>query len=1222
MDSNGGAQVISALEVIYSVKSNNEQRLESQRFLDNVKLQEESPLWGYEIALNNSSNFIVKHFGLGLLTHALKTHWNNYDAQRRIALRKWIMELNYRVTNEDPRYIKEKLAFLWVEVAKRSWGEALKGGEPTDELLTESWVDMDNNLSELWNINQASREVTLIIFRILFEDVFLLDDMIVLKRMTIIQPLCVMIVCPMEVFASKYKFTEKWTLFRSSNDGWFKTWIDELNIALGENNQEYVVRLLETLKTCLNWPLSEVIIRNDVISTLLRCFLSDIPKAQSMALDSMHILLTRPYSNDDHYKSVINNVFNNMDTLEKVYDSLQFDAKNGIDEAKYPIIKKFVDMISCLYVCVFKVDDNENQVEKYLRLVLKATYNESLIVSGLTLDLWCSCLRNDNFLPYLEKYIIPDLLQYAADALIYYEQIPDHVSKIFAETDFQSKTEFQSFCSSYRKNIRDIIRLISCVKLDLSYEWLNVRLNSYFSSQYGQQVLSSTFLDLKSEPYLSALSQFMIIECFINGCIRWKIWYTNSEDYDAKLDDILNKLEMLSNQLIALNIREPLLLKKEIQNFALFLTMLKDNVLFTLLEKIITTATMDYPGIDEENNSEEYEAVRELRYACGIELNRMALLMPESLKSIYADLESVVSRILPKLSYHEKISFKSFLLTIVLKSSLDRKEERFAELVDSELVAWSDKSTEVGLSDLPWFMERLGIVKIAEYFQRRNIDENSDLLSIPIDEEGKQLKMELTKRWQTLFPVRATRMFIHYSMQSVKKDSEFKMLQDMWRPRIVPILPYILRLLYQLQSYHDPENWKELPNVVQSFVKYSTVERFWEAGASNKSKDEFIDEHMKAMHTLRDFADSVGHIVRYTREYTLLVVAAISSLGSVFFDIDEMPELLFNSIAIYKPDRNEISPGVSTHGWKHILNVAIRPILKNCPDECASKFMPVFLPKLFNTLDVILCEKWSKVMQGHETEPIPTDDEEMTEEILEENLLRQLTTVVVLILIDSVGQNGSSSKSKLNSHQIKMRKTIFEDINLLAPFLKLLNHLISFKDTKCSFNAVLLMKSCLADVLIKNESVDEFFTVEVMKTLLVNLTANNSNRDSFYEGMYVFTVLFLTLYKEYKSTRQYLYEISHGYDTEKLYENLRKVDNFKNQRALMVDYFDYIRRNNGTSNDNDDDVVADERKRQEKREANLLKATQKLVQKNKGPTDLLDDPSTENDAMGNLFGSA
>ena len=66
--------------------------------------------------------------------------------------------------------------------------------------------------------------------------------------------------------------------------------------------------------------------------------------------------------------------------------------------------------------------------------------------------------------------------------------------------------------------------------------------------------------------------------------------------------------------------------------------------------------------------------------------------------------------------------------------------------MDPELLAWSDKTTVVGLSDLHWFMERLGIVQIAEYFQRRDIDENSDLLSIPIDDEGKELKSELHNR--------------------------------------------------------------------------------------------------------------------------------------------------------------------------------------------------------------------------------------------------------------------------------------------------------------------------------------------------------------------------------------------------------------------------------------------------------------------------------------------
>lgn len=1218
MDSSGASQVVAALELIYDPKSDNLKRLEAQKFLDDVKNREESPFWGYEIALNNPQNSILKHFGLGLLVNALRKNWSTYNEEKRITLRKWIIELNYRVQDDDPRYIREKLAFLWVEIAKRTWGEALKVDEPSDQQLTESWVDMDSNLTELWQMNEASRELALIIFRTLFEDTFLLEDVTILKRLPIIQPLCIMIVCPMDIFSVKYKYSGKWEMFKSNSEGWFALFTRELNHALDMNNDHYIIRLLETLKSCLNWPLSDVIISNDVFAALLKCLTKDLPKAQSIALDSIHILLTRPYSNNDHYIHIVNRVFDSMSLMDTIYSQLQFDPSEEIDEAKYPIMKKFVDMITCLYTCVLKISDLRN-IETYMKLVLKTTYNPSLIVSGLSLDLWCACLRNDDFLPILDKLVIPDLLEFAGNALIYYEQIDDHVSKKFVEVDFQSTSEYENYCSSYRKRIRDIIRLISCVQLDFAYDWLCARLNTYFSSQYGQQVLNSTYLDHKSEPYLSALTQFMIVECFINGCIRWKIWHTDESTFNQKLDTILSKVETLSNQLLALNLREPLLLKKQIQNFALFLTILKDNVLFTLLEKIITTATLDYPEIDLTDKNEQSDAVRDLRYACGIELNRMALLMPNSLEPIYQDLENVVAGILPKLSSHETISFKSFLLTIVLKSHLEHKEEKFAQLVDPELAAWSDKSTVVGLTDLPWFLERLGIVRIAEYFQKRGIDENSDLLAIQMDDDGRKLKADLTQHWQTIFPVRATRMFIHYSMQSVKGDEEFKMLQKLWKPRIVPILPYILRLLYQLQSYHNPENWVSLPTVVQSFVRISTVERFWEAGATNKSKDEFIDEHNKALQTVRDFADSVGHIVRYTREYVLLVISSMSGLGSIFFEVDNLANLILDSIAIYT-NNGEISPGVSTHGWKHIVNVAIRPMLRNCPDESAPKFMAEFLPKLFKTLDQLLEKKWSAYSQS-EVNPPPRDEDEMTEEILEENLLRQFTTVVVRLLIDSIGQVGShaqASKMRLSIHQMKMRRIIFGDINILAPFLRLLNRLISVRDSKCSFNSILILKSCLVDTLAKHPDVDRFYTTEVVPNLLLNVLTQRAFKDSFYEALYAFTVIFLTLSKEYDYFKQYLFDLSRGYNIEELYVNLKQVDNYKDQRVIAAGFVDWMKDIYGDQ-DESHFITDQEAKVKERREAVLARANEQLLGKNKPESNMLEDPNIEGDVLGGLF---
>ena len=60
--------------------------------------------------------------------------------------------------------------------------------------------------------------------------------------------------------------------------------------------------------------------------------------------------------------------------------------------------------------------------------------------------------------------------------------------------------------------------------------------------------------------------------------------------------------------------------------------------------------------------------------------------------------------------------------------------------------------------------------------------------------------------------------------------------------KIQPIVPHILQLLTQIQAYHDPQNWNDLPIEVQSFVKESCTERFWQQGVSIQSKETFMEE--------------------------------------------------------------------------------------------------------------------------------------------------------------------------------------------------------------------------------------------------------------------------------------------------------------------------------------------------------------------------------------------
>ena len=58
-----------------------------------------------------------------------------------------------------------------------------------------------------------------------------------------------------------------------------------------------------------------------------------------------------------------------------------------------------------------------------------------------------------------------------------------------------------------------------------------------------------------------------------------------------------------------------------------------------------------------------------------------------------------------------------------------------------------------GLMDLPWFMERVGIVAIADYFRsKRGVTADTDLRKAEMDQVGKDLKSELKQMVLLLFP--------------------------------------------------------------------------------------------------------------------------------------------------------------------------------------------------------------------------------------------------------------------------------------------------------------------------------------------------------------------------------------------------------------------------------------------------------------------------------------
>lgn len=1222
MNGGGASQIISALEVVYNPKTDNGQRRQAQEFLETIKSNDESPFWGYQLALpeNNGDNYVVRHYGLSLLQNSINHRLFTFNCEKVITIRNWIVELTNKIQSSDPHYIKEKVAFLWVSIAKRIWGSHLIKNRDdqnleNDKELIDGWISMDEELWKLWCNNYSTREISLIIIRTLFEDVYLLDDPIASKRTVILNQLIVLIVTPDVVLSSMYESNGNIAQCKSSVQGWFTTWSKFLvellsnNDVSSQNCQNFVPKILSTFNACLHWIQPLMLKDENILPTLISILSVSDVKIKTLAIDCLHILFTRNYNRIEDFDYFIGSVFTTegINNLRNFYQSLKIDP-DDIDEQVYSLLKKTVEMIVSLseYLNISskqKVSWEKSDVDNYLRLVLETTNHPSLIVSGLSLQMWVTILRYDELSSKKPiTNIILDLLDTAADKTINYTYDDDNISKKFLDVDFDSTPDATSFLLNYKKFNEDIVRISVCKKPEGGMKWLENKLQVFFSSELGSQCINQYRLDEKSKAMNYGTAQFNIIENCVRGISRWRIWY-NGDDFEV-LNDRLNKLvESLGERLLAMNVASPLLIRKQVQTLVQFAPLLKDvsPLMFQVLEKILTTATFEYPP---DISDEEKELIRDLRTSCGTELNRLAYIMPESLKKIFTDLENVVSNILTlkKVTDHEVVAFKSFLLVIASRSSINNRDGLFAKIVDPELAAWSAPETEKGLMDLHWFMERMGIVEIASYFQRRGITANTDLLEAKMDDEGKELKTKLKDHWSSIFPIRATRIFIQYSIEKLSHDStEYINLLKLWKPRVQPIVPHILQLLTQIQAYHNPANWKDLPDAVQSFVRYSCLERFWQQGVSIQSKETFIEENVKAALTLRDFADSVGHLIRYTREYAFLTIGSLTQLEDTFYEIPNIATVLWKAVA-------GDTVGVTLHSWKHMINSCLRSVVKNCPVKFVDVFMAELLPNCFADIDKLLVAKWEKVyfhglqLQGNE------DDETLSEEMMEEHMLRQLTATTVRFLMDVVSQFNAKT---ITDTQFSCRKLIVENREVMAPFLQICCHIIQFKDTKCSFNSILVIRNILQEILLRDDEVDAYLCDNLMKALL-----NVLMDDYFVETHSEAAVTLTTLYCSLRSKNDYPARIliqclpnittQHVSNFEALLVGSKSL---KHQRSALLELIKIAKE--ADTGDEIDDMS--KRKKQ-------LEAAAAARKKKTMTVDVMNDPFTENGALNNLFG--
>lgn len=165
------------------------------------------------------------------------------------------------------------------------------------------------------------------------------------------------------------------------------------------------------------------------------------------------------------------------------------------------------------------------------------------------------------------------------------------------------------------------------------------------------------------------------------------------------------------------------------------------------------------------------------------------------------------------------------------------------------------------------------------------------------------------------------------------------------------------------------------------------TDRFWQAGISEGSKEDFYARVTGTKSTMEGFASSIRSTVRTVREACYSMLWCMSKLDVDFYGFSELPGPLAHALFAN-------AHCLSSHQLIALLNV-VRLLVDDCPVEVRSHFIPPILATCFAQMDSKCSTEWDKLAQKQTS---AGEGENLTDEMKEESILRQLTHTAVMMI--------------------------------------------------------------------------------------------------------------------------------------------------------------------------------------------------------------------------------
>ncbi|RAL10804.1 karyopherin MSN5 [Aspergillus homomorphus CBS 101889] len=1088
------ADIIRALELIHNPSSTNELRREALTFVEAQKESKSAAHNGFLLASPEQTNPLVRYFGLGLLDHVLRH--TSFEAQDQIlAIRDLVLKLAESIRPEDPAYIRNKIPQLWAEVAKRSWGL--------------DWNTMDETLLQFWNASLVHKELVLAILETLSEDIFYREDTVSSLRGTDLNRALVEICTPLTVFEEIHPKKE-YVELRCGPEGWMSricAFLHECigNIQNSKQARDSALKALALLKSVLTWAIPKAVLSSNCVPCIASAFTCNDELVLLAAVEALHALYSRSHVDIDGFQPLVHLMYETqaLSVLQKLYE-WSVVGPDDVDDTKYTICKKLSEMIS--YIAGF-LEEKAFSLEStqgmdlpfFFHLTITVIQNQSLTISIPVLHVWSKLIASERIgNTDLVTGLIPSLLSICTERLIRWESLPtdsENSTVLFLNEDIDTVPERHAFVGNYRRYCSSIIETIVQKRPQEAIPHILAGVDANLDNLYsGVEPFTIKSFSKSSVPLMRADTQFAVVEATLKGYNKWVSAHGKMPQQDEqKRSELEQILEAWAFKLMQRNFEDPILKQRVIKLVVdISARALDKTPSFALkaLEYILMTRLPDQSEFPVYS-----ESVKELHGLASHELRRLAMRYADYFSTFYDILEPKIKEISMANRVDDKLHMEltSILLIIMQRANNVEpylRQSRLLSFVEPIKQAWQEEEFRTVSSTFEGFCAMLGMQNVGAYMQSRQAQKLEDWSSVPLDNEGKLIQEEMTKKFQ-LLPLRGTKTMLAVSTDKLKRsEPAYELAYNVWHDLIPIILPTLLHLVSNAHAFHNPGNWNGLPADMGVVVERILTDRFWQAGISTGSRDEFYAKITASRGSLEGFASSVRGKIRAVREACYSMLFSMSRLREVFYGFTELPGPL--SQALFKD-----SVHLSSHQFSVLLNIS-RCLIDDCPVRFRSSFLPPMLAALFTSIDKKVTSEWELIEQRKEG---LAESEDLTDEMKSESILRQLTysaVIMVASLLDP--QRGDPDEELADPSALQpapalsdsIRHFILSSPEIFEPVMLFCTHALRMRDTRCCSIITRVIRSILQDFAPPNNTpttitIREFISSEVLKACITSV---------------------------------------------------------------------------------------------------------------------------------------